>query len=123
VWQVNGQATSATSPSPVIEGGKLVVELIKVFSGRKDQASAGCKNSYADICIANESVSTFTVSLQKRFTNELREVVVLPAGRECSLQVGIGVWTYDLKIPGNPTSMRKGDILVEACNNVEMKVK
>ena len=101
-----------------------MVELIKAIGGKKEwERNPGCKNAYADFCIMNESTSTIAVTLHHRINTETREIIVLPAGRECCLQAKIGVWTYDLKIQGNPLSIRKGDMLIEACNNVEMKVK
>jgi hypothetical protein len=117
-----GQAT--TKADPVIEGGKLIVELIKVLGNKKDQAKdSGCKGTYADLCIENESISSLTVLLEHRASAEKREVVVLPAGKECSLQAKVGVWSYDLRITGSPQAIRKGDILLEGCNNMVMNIK
>jgi hypothetical protein len=116
----DAQATA----SPVIEGGKLVVELIKVIGAKKETThGTGCKDAYADLCIENQSAGSISVSFRHRISNEAREVVVLPAGKECSLQMGVGVWTYDLKIPGNNISIRKGDLMVEGCNNLTMNIK
>ena len=117
-----GQAT--TKVDPVIEGGKLIVELIKVLSNKKDQAKdAGCKASYADLCIENESISSLTVLLEHRASSEQRDVVILPSGKECCLQAKVGVWSYDLRITGSLQAIRKGDILIEGCNNMVMNIK
>ena len=118
----SGQATSKADP--VIEGGKLIVELVKVLSNKKDPTrDSGCKNSYADLCIENETGGSLTVLLEYRSTAEKREVVVLPQGKECCLQAKAGVWTYDLRITGSAQSIRKGDILIEGCNNMVMNIK
>lgn len=123
-WQGLCQTAPSQATSPVIEGGKIVVELIKAIGGKKEwERNPGCKNTHADFCILNESTSTISVMLQYRMNGESREIIVLPAGRECCLQARIGVWTYDLKVQGSTVSIRKGDILIEACNNVEMKIK
>ncbi len=118
------QAANPNTSNQVIEGGKLVVELIKVFTNKKEtERDPDCKNSHADLCVHNQSNSSLIVSLSFRQTGETREVVVLPGGRECSLQLRLGVWTYELKIPGSPLPMRKGDVLIEACNNIAMTIK
>lgn len=123
-WQGFTQSEPSTTSSAVIEGGKVVVELIRAIGGKKEmERNPGCKNSHADFCILNESAGTISVTLQHRLNGESREIIVLPAGRECFLQARIGVWTYDLKVQGSTVSIRKGDILIEACNNVEMKIK
>ena len=117
-----GQVT--TKADPVIEGGKLIVELIKVLSTKKDQMKdSGCKGNYADLCIENESSRSLTVFLEHRASAERREVVILPGGKECSLQAKVSVWSYDLRITGATQPTRKGDILMEGCNNVVMNIK
>jgi hypothetical protein len=121
--QAQTPSTNSTN-NTVIEGGKLVVELIKAIGVKKDQDNAGgCKDAYADLCIENQSSGTITVSLLHRDSKEVREVVVMMAGKECCLQAKTGVWTYDLKILGSPLSLRKGDLKLEGCNNMVMSIK
>jgi hypothetical protein len=106
----------------VIEGGKVVVELIKALRGKTDK-NPGCKDLYADVCIMNESPVTIMVLLQKRETGEKREMVVQSKMRECCLRTSTGVWTYDLRINENAQPIRKGDLLIEGCQNLTMNVK
>jgi hypothetical protein len=117
------QSAPATS-SHVIEGGKLVVELIKVIGSKRDQErDSGCRNTYADLCVLNQSTRSLTVMLLHRQTEETREIVVLSGGRECCLQAKAGVWTYDLRYSESPLSLRKGDVLIEGCKDMEMAIK
>ncbi len=110
--------------APVIEGGKLIVELVKVFSSKKEvEKDPGCKGHYANICVYNESTESVTVLFEHRTTDEQREVVIQPTGKECCLQARTGVWTYDLRWTGTSMSMRKGDLLIEGCNNIDMRIK
>ena len=118
------QSQASTTTNNVIEGGKLVVELIKAINVKKSQDhNTGCKDSYADLCIENQATDTITVSLLHRGSGETREVIILPGGKECCLQAKAGVWTYDLKIPGHVLSIRKGDLKLEGCNNLLMNIK
>lgn len=115
---------TADKTSDVIEGGKLIVELVKVLGTKKETIrDDGCKGQHADLCVVNETPSSITVSLEQHTSHEKREVVILPAGKECFLRAGIGVWTYDLKYSGQLTSIRKGDVLIEGCNNLTMTIK
>jgi len=117
------QTQSSTTTNTVIESGRLVVELIKVLNAKKDQEhNSGCKDSYADLCIENKSEGSISVSLLHRLSGEVREVVVMSGGKECCLQAKAGVWTYDLKLPGSPLSLRKGDLKLEGCNNLVMNI-
>lgn len=105
----------------VIEGGKVVVELIKALSGKKS-SEKGCKDSYADICIVNETTNALTVTLFHRENAEQRELVIPSTLKECCLRVAKGVWTYDLRLP-TAQSIRKGDILIEGCQNMQMNIR
>lgn len=108
----------------MIEGGKLVVELIKALKGKKEiSKDDDCKSGHADLCTVNESTEKIIVTLFHRGINEKRELVIQPSMKECCLQLTAGVWTYDLKIGSNKESIRKGDIMLESCENVSMRIK
>ncbi len=121
---VKSSGQSPDKADQVIEGGKIIVELVKALSGKKDpNKDPGCKGKYADLCIDNISINSITAYLEHRISSEKREVVILPNGKECAMQIKIGVWTYDLRVTGATQSLRKGDILVEGCNNLVMNIK
>ncbi len=120
--KAEGQSNKAADQ--VIEGGKVVVELIKVLTGKRDlEKNPGCKGTYADLCVVNESSGSITAVLQHRLTEEMREMIILPAMRECCLQIAVGVWTFDLRMTTTTQSIRKGDLLVEGCQNFIMNIK
>ncbi len=117
----SGQSDKTTDH--VIEGSKVIVELIKALSGKKDGAkSPGCKGTYGDLCVLNESSGSVNISLIHRASDQRREIVVLPGLKECCLQIEVGVWTYDLRATGGAVSMRKGDLLIEGCQNLNMNI-
>lgn len=108
----------------VIEGSKIVIELIKAFSNKKDvMKEPGCKGSHADLCVTNLSIESLSVTMQHRMTNEFRDMVIQPSSMECCMHLPIGVWTYDLHLSGNILPVRKGDLLVEGCQNIMMNIK
>ena len=119
---VAGQSNQATGQ--MIEGGKVVVELIKAIQSKKEsEKNPGCKGKYADLCILNESSYSMTASLCQRINQEKREMIILPWMQECSLQIGIGVWTYELRLTATGQPIRKGDLLIEGCQNLVMNIK
>lgn len=121
---ISAQHTPPPESSPVVEGGKVIVELIKAIGSKKEWAKdPNCKNHHADLCIRNLTDKSIEVSLRQYRTEQSREIVILEAGRECFLQVEVGIWTYDLKMQGEAASLRKGDIKIEGCNNMEMTIK
>ncbi len=121
---LGAQAQTKTTDQVVVEGGKVLVELIKVLSGDKNKdEETGCKGRHADLCITNDRDTSLTVTINHRTSDEQHELVIVYGGSECSLQLPVGVWTYDLKLTGTLTSIRKGDLLIEGCNNVTMTIK
>ena len=119
---LQGQESSVVDQA--LEGGKVLVELIKVISGDKDRAAkAGCRGHHADLCVVNQRDSSLAVAITHRNSNEIRELVITPGGRECSLQLIVGVWTYDLRIRGEAEALRKGDLLIEGCQDLVMQIK
>jgi hypothetical protein len=129
LWVCLSLNMSGQVKSPVdqaVEGSRVLVELIRAFSSDKERDKAEnseCKGRYADLCITNDRDSSLTVVITHRTTNELRELVITPAGKECSLQLPVGVWTYDLRHGSSVAPMRKGDLLVEGCNHLAMTIK
>ena len=119
-----GSSQANNTADQVIEGGKVVVELIKVLTGKKDlEKNPGCKGTYADLCIVNESSGSITAVLQQHTSGEKKEMVILPTMKECCLQISTGIWTYDLRISGTIQSIRKGDLQIEGCQNLIMNIK
>src|SRR5687767_10905253 len=87
---INAHGQSAIGTEHVIEGGKLVIELIKVLSSKKDaEKNRGCKGVHADLCFLNETSAPIAVMLFHRQTNETREIIVQPLIRECGLQMAV----------------------------------
>jgi hypothetical protein len=120
----DGYSQSTETTDHVIEGSKIIVELVKALSNKKDNSKeSGCKNSHADLCIDNTSENSMTVILKHRASGEKREVVILPKGQECALQIVVGVWNYDLRISGTQQALRKGDMLIKGCNDINMNIK
>ncbi len=116
-------AQTTETTDQVIEGSKIIVELVKALSQKKSNAKAsGCKNNHADLCIENKSLNSMTVILKHRASGENREVVILPEGKECSLQISVGVWNYDLRYTSTAQTMRKGDMLIKGCQNIDMHI-
>lgn len=118
------RAQSADPAQQVIEGGKLIVDLIAALGSKTGPPrDPGCKNRYADLCVENAAATQVSVVLECRASGQRRDIVIQPAGRECCLQLPVGVWTYDLRPAGAAMSMRKGDIRVESCQDLLMQIK
>ena len=118
---VSGQTKKGAEP--FIEGGKVVVEMIKALKiGKNDTGYTGCKGKYADLCIVNEAEISVTAIFHHRLSNFQREIIILPSSQECCLQIGEGIWTYDLRLTSTAQPVRKGDMQIEGCQNMVMQI-
>lgn len=123
-WTAHVYSQTTDKTTYVIEGGKLIVELVKALNARKDQVKeGGCKGQHSDICIINETLSSLTVLFEHRLSGTEKEMVIQPQGRECFLHAAVGIWSYDLKYTGNFQSLRKGDIQIEDCQQISMTIQ
>ena len=118
------QSQSKSPVDQALEGGKVLVELIKVFGNDKHkEGETGCNGRYANLCIVNARDSSLTILLTHHDREDRCELIITPDGKECCLQLALGVWTYTISAKGNPAAIRKGDLLVEACNDLTMTLK
>jgi hypothetical protein len=122
-WSGVMNAQNRSVIDQAVESGKVLVDLIKVFSNNKyDTPTEDCVDRFADLCVANSRESSLTVAITHRASQEIRDLIIQPDSRECSLQLAIGVWTYEISVTGIDTTLRKGDILLEGCQKYEMSI-
>jgi cell division protein YceG involved in septum cleavage len=124
--------------SNIIEGGKTLVELVRVFKTPKTsmglQSTVEKKDSCAikavtDICIKNSTANPVIVSLYKRNGNVYEttalSVKVLPKNQEFIYEVKSGI--YKMKIEMETGEVKKlfkeGEMKVNACENVFKEIK
>jgi hypothetical protein len=123
----------------IIEGGKTLVELVRVFKTPKTSLvpepvtakridSCALKNT-TDICVKNSAGKTLLVSLFRRNGNLYEAAVlslkILPKNQECLYELKSGVYKIKLETEENgiKTSLREGEIKLNACENVFREIK
>lgn len=135
---VNTFAQNNTAAN-IIEGGKTLVELVRVFKTPKTTLaseappvirmdSCAVKNT-TDICVKNATGKALQVSLFRRNGNTYETAVlslkVLPKNQECLYELKSGVYKIKLETEENgiKTSLREGEIKLNACENVFKEIK
>jgi len=119
--------------SNIIEGGKTLVELVRVFKTPKyimppQQAYVEKKDSCAiksisDICIKNSTAKPLLVSLYKRNGNGYEAAVltmnILPKNQECLYELKSGIYKMKLETEEDDVKkiFREGEIKLNACEN------
>ncbi len=132
---VSAQSNTASN---IIEGGKTLVELVRVFKmpryimaqqpvvEKKD--SCALKN-VSDITIKNSLTSALVVSLYRRNGNVYEAGVlslkILPKNQETIYEVKAGIYKikYEIEEDEEKRTIREGEIKLNACENIFKEIK
>lgn len=128
-----GQDTSPNTADRLIEGGNLIVEILKIVQSnevdRTDKSPSNQRDcetkKFTNICFVNKSKDRIHVFLKRNNTEKKYELVIGADGKECCYQISPGVYQYCLTRSNNleEAPFRKGEILLEVCKDVEVKIK
>lgn len=134
---INTAAQNNTTAN-IIEGGKTLVELVRVLKAPKTSLisepvvekkdSCAVKNT-TDICIKNSTGKLLLVSLFRRNGNLYEPGVlflkILIKNQECLYELKPGVYKikFETEENGVKTSFREGEIKLNACENFYKEIK
>lgn len=137
IININASAQTTTA-SNIIEGGKTLVELVRVFKTPKyimpfhpvveKKDSCAIKN-ITDLCIKNSTAKPLLVSLYKRNGNVYDAGVltlkILSKNQECLYELNAGVYKVKFEIEEDDEKkiIREGEIKLIACENIFKEIK
>ncbi|MEP7236309.1 MAG: hypothetical protein ABI685_00525 [Ferruginibacter sp.] len=124
--------------SNIIEGGKTLVELVRVFKMPKNtialqpviekKDSCAVKNT-TDMCIKNSSANALLVSFYKRNGNVYEAGVlslkIMPKNQECLYELKAGVYKirYEIEEDEVKKIISEGEIKLNTCTNMFKEIK
>jgi len=125
----------ANTTDRIIEGGNLIVEILKVIninendkakSSRSTDADCATKN-FTNVCFVNKSQHIIIVKMKMKNVEEVHELIIINNEKECCYRIKPGVYEYSIQQKDEGISgtqlIRKGEILLEVCKNLEIKIK
>ncbi len=122
----------------IIEGSKVMVDLVKVFAhpeGKDKKSTDNCELQQANLCFENKGTSIVKVELQRVFrTEEETEeqqassnpvfVLVVPVGeKECTLKLKKGFYIYTVYLNEGNKMVRKGELQLNPCKDLVKELK
>ena len=135
---INAPAQNNTA-SNIIEGGKTVVELIRVFKAPRytmpPQAIVEKKDScslknVSDLSFKNSTDKGLYISLYKRngstYEPNVLTMKVLPKALECLYELRAGIYKFKIEIDGEDDERivyREGEMKLVACENIIREIK
>ncbi len=129
-----------TTAENIIEGGKALVELVKVlkmpaYAGYQPQVvekvdSCTLKN-IADLCFKNSTSQSLYISLYKRNGNNYEPnvltITILPKNQECWYEIKSGIYKFKIELEAEGdeerTVYREGEMKLAACEKVVKEIK
>lgn len=137
LMNISSPAQSNTANN-IIEGGKTLVELVKVFKMPKytivqppiveKKDSCAIKN-VTDICIKNSTVKPLRVSLYKRNGNVyepgILSLKILPKNQEFLYELKVGIYKikFETEEDDEARTINEGEIKLIACQNFFKEIK
>ncbi|MBC7935975.1 MAG: hypothetical protein H7Y86_11550 [Rhizobacter sp.] len=134
---MEGMAQVQNKITPIIEGGKTLVELISIFKKKPaastnsdDNIKADSCNSkqIADLCFKNSSLKDIVVSVYKRNESGYDAVPftmrVIAQKRECWYDLRTGIYKYKIEIDsaGIKTLFIEGDMKLQSCDKIQREI-
>ncbi len=131
-------AAQSNLTSNIIEGGKTLVELVRVFKTPKyilplqpavEKKDSCVLKNITDMCIKNSTVNPLLVSLYRRNGNIYEPGVltlkILPKNQEFLYELKAGVYKikYENEEGGVKKLIREGEIKLNACENIFKEIK
>ena len=138
-----GTAASAqnSTASNLIEGGKTLVELVRVFKTPKNNIitnnaaiqtktdSCSIKN-ISDLCFKNTTGKSLYISLFKRngavYETTALTITVLPKAQECWYELRAGIYKFKIETDDAQDKrfiFREGELKLTACENAVKEIK
>jgi hypothetical protein len=125
--------------SDIIEGGKTLVELVRVLKMPKhtmvqqdivEKKDSCLLKNISDLCFKNSSVKNIYVSLVKRNGNayeaNVLTMMVLPKNQECWYELKAGIYKFKIETDGEDDERvlyREGEMKLAACKNLLNEIK
>ncbi|MBS0647192.1 MAG: hypothetical protein JSR97_11480 [Verrucomicrobia bacterium] len=131
--------------SKIIEGGKTLVELIRVFKtpkqnlgtqqliGQNTHTAAAPNDSCAikqrsDLCYKNSSSKSLVISIYKKngdtYEAQPFTMKVLSQKQECWYELKAGIYKYRIEVDTGTTKtlFSEGEFKLEACDNMQREI-
>lgn len=127
-------AFAQNKPNPLVEGGKTLVELIRVFKSPRQAAMpkigvAATDDSCAlrqitDLCFKNSSSKALAVTIYKRtdtgYDSRPFILKVMIAREECLYEMRTGIYKYCVEAENGQgkTVLKEGELKLQPCENM-----
>ena len=127
--------------SNLIEGGRTLVELVRIFKTPKNNVAAGTQTiplktdscaikNISDLCFKNTTAKSLYVSLFKRngnnYEGSVLTIKILPKTQECWYELKSGIYKFKIEVDGDDDKKviyREGEMKLLACENVVKEIK
>lgn len=130
-----------STASNLIEGGKTLVELVRVFKTPKNNISGNTApdnaktdsctiKNISDLCFKNTTAKSVYISLYKRngavYETVPLTIKVLPKAQECWYELRAGIYKFKMEMDGEADkkiTFREGEMKLAACENAVKEIK
>ena len=120
-----------------IDGAKVAVDVLKISKenkAAKDSATATqtaettkeeeCTVNYGEICFENNLLATVEIVIYlKDNISDTVNLIIPKAANDCTYQVPVNIYEYQILHAKSKAIIRKGQLKVEKCDSLEVKIQ
>ena len=130
-----------STASNLIEGGKTLVELVRIFKTPKNSVAGNALQepsktdsctlkNISDLCFKNSTGKSLYISLYKRngavYETVPLTIKVLPKVQECWYELRAGIYKFKIEMDGDADkkiTFREGEMKLTACENAVKEIR
>jgi hypothetical protein len=130
-----------STASNLIEGGKTLVELVRIFKTPKNNITGAAVHeptktdsctikNISDCCFKNSTAKSIYISLYKRngavYETVPLTIKILPKAQECWYELRAGIYKFKIEMDGEADkkiTFREGEMKLTACENAVKDIK
>ena len=129
------QPDPGTTTDRIIEGGNLIIEILKVISNNEsdkaritESREPDCATgNFTNVCFVNRTSQIIIVRMKQDKDEKEHELFIDNNGKECCYRIKPGVYQYSIGQRAAGMSgerlIRKGELLLEVCKDLEIKIR
>ena len=138
ILSATGLCAQNYTANNIIEGGKALVDLIRVLKIPKtslaqpniiEKKDSCITKGICDLCIKNSTIWSIQISLYRRSGNGYEpgvlNAMILPKNQECWYELKSGVYKYKIEteVGGTMKIFREGELKLNACANMLKEIR
>tara|TARA_B110000090_G_C13368753_1_gene441152 strand:+ start:1564 stop:1992 length:429 start_codon:yes stop_codon:yes gene_type:complete len=113
-----------------IDGAKVAVDVIKLNKGEKQEkdsnlmhSDSDCSNNYGSVCFENNMLASLEIQVYiKDSQSDTVSLIIPKTASDCSYNLPVNIYEYCIINQKSKAILRKGQLKLERCDDLQVKI-